>query len=112
MKRSNCMITWINLSVFLGFALSNVAFGEVYRYKDEFGCTTFSDKPQSDENSNKERDLKRHKEGSAVAKQRDITEALTEKYKPKTALERATLAVVTIKTSLTSASGFFITGNA
>ena len=42
---------------------------------------------------------------------RDIEKDLTEKYRPKSDIEKASLSTVTIKTSIGQGSGFFINEN-
>lgn len=78
-------------------------FAEIYKYKDERGRWQYTDKPP-------EGSKIKHAENyrSNYNKISDYKKKLWEKYKPKSPVESATLAVVTIKTSMGTGSGFFV----
>lgn len=77
---------------------------EIYKYQDQYGNWKFTDKPPL--NSNKTQTVTY--KSSANNRVKDYHTSLLKKYKPQSPLESATLAVVTVKTSIGSGSGFFI----
>lgn len=99
----------------LGLALAGVlalplltpgaARASVYRYQDEAGNWHFSDRPPPGQ---------RRVEPETVAdvrQQNDLEAQLEIRFRPRNAIERATLAVVAIQQELGSGSGFFITAD-
>ncbi len=83
---------------------------EIYIYKDKSGKMVITDSPP--ENVGKMEIIK--DKGGASSKSsgfRDIEMNLTEKYRPKSDIEKASLSTVTIKTSIRQGSGFFINEN-
>jgi len=91
---------------FLGFLLlTGPGIAEVYKYQDEDGCWHFTDKPPSAGADVHELDIPSAAKKSAS---KDLNAQLREKYEPKSPVEEATLAVVSIETHLGGGSGFFI----
>lgn len=82
---------------------------EIYKYQDKDGRWHFTDKAPNDKKSTQTFTYKSSKSNSDALS--DYQKSLQEKYKPKSQLESATLAVVTVKTKLGSGSGFFISDN-
>jgi serine protease Do len=83
---------------------------DIYQYKDQNGNWVLTDSPPGHvENMQiiKDRDGRSSKSSGF----RDIERDLTEKYRPKSEIEMASLGTVTIKTSMGMGSGFFINEN-
>lgn len=80
---------------------------EIYKYKDANGMWQFTDKlPPS---ASKVETLNfggKTKKKNVIKK--DLAAHLADKYKPTTTIEKTTLAVVSVATSLGSGSGFFV----
>ncbi|OMH38065.1 trypsin-like peptidase domain-containing protein [Motiliproteus sp. MSK22-1] len=97
-----------------------IAYGEIYKYKDEGGNWHFSDKPITAEQ--KLNSQKKHQgtqepgnlpaveseRALSVTQQNNLAQQLEQKFNPNTPIERVTLAVVSIETPLGTGSGFFI----
>lgn len=92
----------------LGLILSSPATAEIYQYRDKNGNLCFSDTPPPGQEQ-KARPMKGMIDSGTGLK--DIYKKLMDKYHPRTGLEAATLATVTITTSIAKGSGFFITNN-
>lgn len=86
---------------------AGVVSAQVYKYKDKDGRWQFSDKQPK--KSDKAVLLKYKSSSIPGASSKNFVVLLNGKYKPKTAVEKATLAVVTVKSKLGSGSGFFVT---
>ena len=92
------------LVLVLVFGITNPSTPQIYKYKDEKGQWYFSDKPPPG------------KEAAAVAKEvpkknaasSNLKAKLYDKFEPKTNIQAATLAVVSIDTPIFYGSGFFI----
>jgi serine protease Do len=89
----------------LNLSAMNVS-ADLYKYQDKHGKWHFTDKPP------------RNKTTTAVATssasqaiKADLQDVLQQKFNPVTKVDEASLAVVTVKTSAGSGSGFFITGD-
>ena len=83
---------------------------DIYTYKDKNGNWVLTDSPPGNvENM----EIIKDKDGrfSRSSGFRDIEKDLTEKYRPKSDIEKASLSTVTIKTSIELGSGFFINEN-
>ena len=83
---------------------------DIYTYKDKNGHWVLTDSPPGNvENM----EIIKDKDGrfSRSSGFRDIQKDLTEKYRPKSDIEKASLSTVTIKTSIELGSGFFINEN-
>jgi S1-C subfamily serine protease len=83
---------------------------DIYTYKDKNGNWVLTDSPPGNvENV----EIIKDKDGrfSRSSGFRDIEKDLTEKYRPKSDIEKASLSTVTIKTSIELGSGFFINEN-
>jgi len=83
---------------------------DIYTYKDKNGHWVLTDSPPGNvENM----EIIKDKDGrfSRSSGFRDIEKDLTEKYRPKSDIEKASLSTVTIKTSIELGSGFFINEN-
>ncbi|MES9887132.1 MAG: trypsin-like peptidase domain-containing protein [Candidatus Sedimenticola sp. 6PFRAG1] len=99
-----------NIATFLFLLLLQAeGFAEIYKYKDEHGRWQFTDKPPAD--------MKDKKSISYQSKKNDYSDlydyekSLTDKYKPQNPIEASTLAVVTIKSSVGSGYGFFVSND-
>ena len=83
---------------------------DIYQYKDKSGHWVLTDSPPGDvENM----EIIKNKDGRSSRSSgfRDIEKDLTQKYRPKSDIEKASLSTVTIKTSIGQGSGFFINEN-
>ena len=83
---------------------------DIYQYKDKNGNWVLTDSPPGNV-ENMEIIKNKDRRSSRSSGFRDIEKDLTEKYRPKTDIERASLSTVTIKTSIGQGSGFFINEN-
>ena len=83
---------------------------DFYKYKDKRGNWVFTDSPPGNVQN---MEIIENKDGrsSRSSGSRDIEKDLTEKYRPKSDIEKASLSTVTIKTSMGLGSGFFINEN-
>jgi serine protease Do len=80
---------------------------EMYIFKDKSGRTVISDSPpDSVETTEVIKD--KSARSSRSSRFRDIEIDLTQKYRPKNDIEKASLSTVTVKTSISQGSGFFI----
>jgi serine protease Do len=95
--------------LFLMFGTGKADAG-IYGYKDKNGNWVLTDSPP-DNAGNME--IIEYKDGKSSRSSgfRDIERDLTEKYRPKSEIEKASLSTVTIKTSMGLGSGFFINEN-
>ncbi len=87
------------------------AHGEIYRYQDENGKWRYSDKPpaegiKSDTLNIKEKNPISEDDGGEGE---DLAAYLNEKMKPRTDIEKASVAVVKVETSAGLGTGFFVT---
>jgi S1-C subfamily serine protease len=82
------------------------ASADIYKYQDKNGKWHFTDKPPS----NKTTTAVTTSTASQAIKA-DLQEDLQQKFKPASKVDEASLAVVTVKTSGGSGSGFFITSD-
>lgn len=83
---------------------------DIYQYKDKNGNWVLTNSPPGNvENM----EIIKNKDGrfSRSSGFRDIEKDLTEKYRPKSDIEKASLSTVTIKASIGQGSGFFINEN-
>jgi len=79
---------------------------DLYKYQDKYGKWHFTDKPPK----NKSTTAVATSSSSQAAKA-DLLDDLQQKFKPVSKVDEATLAVVTVKTSGGSGSGFFVTAD-
>lgn len=77
---------------------------EIFKYKDEDGRWQFTDKSPKDKKKVQAVTFKSNTAGAFS----DYKKTLNKKFKPVSALESATLAVVTVETKMGTGSGFFI----
>lgn len=87
---------------------------QIYRYQDENGKWHFSDSPPPDHVKSDTLEVgKKRRSGNdrrgSDSESDDLASTLTEKMRPQTDIEKATLSVVKIVTAAGSGSGFFIT---
>lgn len=95
---------------FFLFVLSNVVFAEIYKYKDDQGKWHFTDRDPHKQNveviqDNSREPAREQEQGS------DLKALFDQKYSPKSPVETATLAVVSIESSVVKGSGFFVSSN-
>ena len=82
-----------------------VALAEIYRFKGDDGRWHFSDTPKKGTGVAINRS---YKSADALNASKNFVTLLNKKYHPKNPVQKATLAVVTVKTELGSGSGFFV----
>jgi S1-C subfamily serine protease len=83
------------------------ASAQIYRYQDENGKWHFTDRPPAAVKEQAER-LEPGGRTAAAPVDGDLAERLLARFQPDTAVETATLAVVTVKTPVGNGSGFFV----
>ncbi len=98
------------LSLILVFGEGKAEAG-IYQYKDKSGHWVLTDSPPPDNIENMEIIEGKDRRSSSSSGFRDIEKDLTERYRPKSDIEKASLSTVTIKTSIGQGSGFFINEN-
>ncbi len=85
---------------------------EVYKYKDKNGRWQFTDKPVNEDGTPiTSASRKKKKSTTNIRVKADLHKILTERFKPASKIDEATLSVVTVQTKVGSGSGFFITDN-
>ncbi len=101
---------WIPFVVlfFILFWGENRAEADFYKYKDKNGNWVFTDSPPGNV-GNVEIIENQDQRSSKSSGFRDIEKDLTQKYRPQSEIEKASLSTVTIKTTMGLGSGFFIT---
>ena len=77
---------------------------EIYKYKDAQGNWQFTDKPPP---TSKKPEIS-FIDSSLPKLEKDLSKKLTSKFNPTTAIEKASLSVIQIKTPISFGSGFFI----
>jgi serine protease Do len=107
MRSKYCCLSSMSLFFFCVMLFGAAAEAEVYIYKDKSGNMVITDTPPGNV-ENVEVMETRDKRSSKSSGFRDIEKDLTEKYRPKSEIEKASLSTVTIKTSIGQGSGFFI----
>lgn len=107
------LITVTILIPFCLLFLTAVAGADFYKYKDKNGNWVFSDTPGS--GSEKMEVIQTNKPSTFQHKRTkgfiDIESQLKDRFRPENEVERASISTVTIKTSLGTGSGFFITSD-
>jgi serine protease Do len=98
------IMTLIFFIIFLSSLHTFPVVAEIYKYQDEHGKWIFTDKPDSD---GKAPDIKARKK-ETTPETTDLAVELLEEFKPDTAIQQASLAVVSIENPLVNGSGFFI----
>ncbi|MFW6283896.1 MAG: trypsin-like peptidase domain-containing protein, partial [Desulfosalsimonas sp.] len=99
--------------IFLGVLIIGLgagpAWAEIYKYQDSDGNWHFTD--AAPEGEAQQMDSAGRSGGSTPASGKDLKADLRNRYKPSSPVEAAALAAVTIKTSIGTGSGFFVTEN-
>lgn len=105
-----CHLSVAALLLLCGTLFSATAEAEIYIYKDKSGNMVITDIPP--QNVEKMEVIK-GKDGTPSRSSgfRDIEMDLKAKYRPKSDIEKASLSTVTVKTSISQGSGFFINEN-
>ena len=101
------------LLIVLCIGIASSLNAEIYKYKDKNGRWQFTDKPVNEDGTPITANDKTKKK--AVTSNRkvkaDLHKILTDRFKPASKIDEATLSVVTVQTKVGSGSGFFITDN-
>ncbi len=110
MRSKYCYLSVMTLLFLCVMLFSATAEAEIYIYKDKSGNMVITDSPP--DNVGKMEIIK-DKGGTSSRSSgfRDIEMDLTAKYRPKSDIEKASLSTVTVKTSISQGSGFFINEN-
>lgn len=90
--------------IFVFISFQNISLAEIYRYKDENGVWRFTDTPPADQ---KKMDVMEGMLESPTGLI-DLKKELYSQFKPISPVEKASIGTVTIKSSIGSGSGFFI----
>ncbi len=110
MRSKYCYLYVMFMLFFCVVLFRAMAEAELYIYKDKSGNMVITDSPP--DNVGKMEVIK-DKGGTSSRSSvfRDIEMELTDKYRPKSDIEKASLSTVTIKTSIRQGSGFFVNEN-
>ncbi|MBU1713626.1 MAG: trypsin-like peptidase domain-containing protein [Proteobacteria bacterium] len=111
MRRKYCYLSVMPLLFFCVMLFRATAEAEIYIYKDKNGNMVITDSPPPDNVGKMEIIKDKGGTSSKPSGFRDIEMDLTDKYRPKSDIEKASLSTVTIKTSIRQGSGFFINEN-
>ena len=98
----------VMICVLIGIVISDAAFAKIYRLKDQNGNYYYKDIPEAGDSDEVP---VQPKAKSNVSGAKDLGAELSALFNPASAVERASIATVTVKTSMGSGSGFFITSN-
>ena len=98
----------IMICVLIGIVISDAAFAKIYRLKDPNGNYYYKDIPEAGDSD--EAPVQRKAQTSSPSL-KDLAAELSARFNPSSAVEKASMATVTVKTSMGSGSGFFITSN-
>jgi len=94
--------------LFTGFVFCGIGSAEVYQFKDENGNWIFTDTPPVYDS---EQVTKMEGMVNSVDGLRDLEKELHEKYHPENDVDAASMATVTVTSSIGTGSGFFISDN-
>ena len=98
----------IMFCVIIGIFIADAAIAKIYRLKDQNGNYYYKDIPE--EGDSDEAPVQRKAQTSSPSL-KDLAAELSARFNPSSAVEKASMATVTVKTSMGSGSGFFITSN-
>ncbi|GBC61104.1 hypothetical protein DENIS_2064 [Desulfonema ishimotonii] len=107
------MIWLVPLFFFTSILCCNLCTAEIYKYKDENGVWRFTDSPTASPESTTSPESMEVVRGTAgdLSGLQDLEKALNDKFRPRNAIEKASLGTVTVKTPAGTGSGFFITND-
>lgn len=98
----------VMICVLIGIVISDAAFAKIYRLKDQNGNYYYKDIPEAGDSDEVP---VRPKAKATVSDIKDLGAELSARFNPASAVEKASIATVTVKTSMGTGSGFFITSN-
>ena len=99
-----CAATFLLSLVIALSVLPAIGWAQIYKYQDATGKWQFTDKPPQ-----AGQEVKIYSEKSNKKRlEKNIKKTLERKFKPLSAIEKATTAVVKVQTTLGSGSGFFV----
>ena len=98
----------IMICVLIGIVISDAAFAKIYRLKDQNGNYYYKDIPEAGDSDEVP---VQPKAKATVSDIKDLGAELSARFNPASAVEKASMATVTVKTSMGTGSGFFITSN-
>ncbi|MDX2426848.1 MAG: trypsin-like peptidase domain-containing protein [Cycloclasticus sp.] len=102
---TTCNTSKLFILVLCLLVFDGVGSADVYKYKDADGHWQFSDTPKKGSVATAHRS---YKSAAALNAPKNFITLLSKKYHPQNPIQKATLAVVTVKTELGSGSGFFV----
>ncbi|MDP3283154.1 MAG: S1C family serine protease, partial [Desulfobacterales bacterium] len=94
--------------VIIGIFIADAAFAKIYRLKDQDGNYYYKDIPEAGDSDEVPAQQKAKANVSGI---KDLGAELSARFNPASAVEKASMATVTVKTSIGTGSGFFITSN-
>lgn len=100
----------VMICVLIGIVVSDAADAKIYRLKDKDGNYYYKDIPEQGDTEEAPVQVQR-KAPASVQNYKDLAAELTARFNPASAVEKASMATVTVKTSMGTGSGFFITSN-
>jgi len=95
----------IMICAFIVIFVSDAAFAKIYRLKDKDGNYYYKDIPEAGDSSAETVQLKTE---ASIPGQKDLAAALSARFNPKSAVEKASMATVTVKTAMGAGSGFLL----
>jgi len=98
----------VMICVLIGIVISDAAFAKIYRLKDQNGNYYYKDIPEAGDSDEVP---VQPKAKATVSDIKDLGAELSARFNPASAVEKASMATVTVKTSMGTGSGFFITSN-
>ena len=107
-KRYHMKAIRVMICVFIGIVISDAAIAKIYRLKDQNGNYYYKDIP---ENGDSDEAPAQQKTQANISGIKDLAAELSAYFNPSGAVEKASIATVTVKTPMGTGSGFFITSN-
>lgn len=98
----------IMFCVIIGIFIADAAIAKIYRLKDQNGNYYYKDIPEAGDSDEVPAQRKAQTGSSGL---KDMEAELSARFNPAGAVEKASMATVTVKTSMGTGSGFFITSN-
>ncbi len=98
----------IMFCVIIGIFIADAAIAKIYRLKDQNGNYYYKDIPEEGDSDEAPAQKKAQANISGI---KDLGAELSARFNPSSAVEKASIGTVTVKTSMGTGSGFFITSN-
>jgi S1-C subfamily serine protease len=94
--------------VIIGIFIADAAIAKIYRLKDQNGNYYYKDIPEEGDSDEVPAQRKAQTNSAGL---KDLAAELFARFNPSSAVEKASIGTVTVKTSMGTGSGFFITSN-